>query len=777
MNFYYLQLEPPVCFTRGTMNKLRKILEDSFRRESYDQSEQKSQSHHNVSSSSLIAAHLPPSNGQPRRHSLSSLGLDDDPSTNLTIEEDQLLDEVSSSEEYGSLVKDVGKRNVSEKLNRSGKKKKGYITLLHDDEDEDESTNIVEEEDMADSDSHSSIRSPSKGNSLTSNSQVMTSTTSKLSKRPSMQEDDEDEMKGSELALDDAEPAYTNASVPSRKLQSMVRDIIVALALCHNVTPAFEEDGTNLPDDDDSISSLSSPSSTSGPHRVLQASSPDEVALVKFVESVGMTLLERTSTKIVLGTPIGTQEVYEVLHIFPFTSESKRMGIIVRSCQTDEITFYLKGAESIMKTKILPMDWLEEEVDNLARIGLRTLVIASKRLAPSEYNDFLHRYTHARSLLQDRDQHINSVMVNLERHMNLLGLTGVEDKLQDHVKSTLETLRNAGVKLWMLTGDKAETAICVGISARLIDRNQAIFQILNCTTQRDVARQLDLFSTKLQTCLVIDGPSLQLCLDSFEKLFLEVASASPAVICCRCSPTQKAKVVELMKVHTGKRTAAIGDGGNDVSMILAADVGVGIVGKEGKQASLAADFSITQFSHILPLLLWHGRNAYKRSARLSQFVIHRGLIISIIQAVFSSLFYFAAVPIYSGWLMVGYSTFYTMLPVFSLVLDEDVDENKVYLYPELYSELQKGRPLSFKTFFIWLFQSVYQGGVIMILSLVLFEARFINIVSITFTVLLCTELLNVALEVHRWHNFMIIAEVLSVVVYFVSLLLLPSYFG
>lgn len=99
-----------------------------------------------------------------------------------------------------------------------------------------------------------------------------------------------------------------------------------------------------------------------------------------------------------------------------------------------------------------------------------------------------------------------------------------------------------------------------------------------------------------------------------------------------------------------------------------------------------------------------------------------------IQALFSSLFYFAAVPIYSGWLMVGYATFYTMLPVFSLVLDTDVDENKVYLYPELYSDLQKGRPLSFKTFFIWLFQSVYQGGVIMILSIVLFEAKFINIV-------------------------------------------------
>ena len=169
----------------------------------------------------------------------------------------------------------------------------------------------------------------------------------------------------------------------------------------------------------------------------------------------------------------------------------------------------------------------------------------------------------------------------------------------------------------------------------------------------------------------------------------------------------------------------IGDGGNDVSMIQAADVGmkphiiffchvssgpgVGIVGKEGKQASLAADFSVTQFSFLTKLLLWHGRNSYRRSAKLAQFVIHRGLIISIIQAVFSSIFYFAPIALYQGWIMVGYATVYTMAPVFSLVLDRDVNEDLALLYPELYKELTKGRALSYKTFFQWLMISLYQG--------------------------------------------------------------------
>jgi len=206
-------------------------------------------------------------------------------------------------------------------------------------------------------------------------------------------------------------------------------------------------------------------------------------------------------------------------------------------------------------------------------------------------------------------------------------------------------------------------------------------------------------------------------------------------------------------------------------MIQAADVGIGIVGKEGKQASLAADFSITQFSYISRLILWHGRNSYKRSARLSQFVIHRGLIISFIQAVFSAIFYFAAIAVYNGWLMVGYSTIYTMAPVFSLVLDEDVSDQIAFRFPELYHELQKGRVLSYKTFCIWVFKSIYQGGTIMLLAIVLFESNLNNIVAITFTSLILSELINVAFEINKWHKYMVVAEVTSVSVYLISMLI------
>lgn len=220
----------------------------------------------------------------------------------------------------------------------------------------------------------------------------------------------------------------------------------------------------------------------------------------------------------------------------------------------------------------------------------------------------------------------------------------------------------------------------------------------------------------------------------------------------------------------------MGDGGNDVGMILEANVGVGIVGKEGMQASLASDFSIDEFKKLRRLILWHGRLSYKRSAVLSQFVIHRGLIISVIQAIFSCVFYFVAIPIYNGMLILGYATFYTSLPVFSLVFDHDVSVETCMKYPPLYATLQKGRSLSGKTFLVWFFKSIFQGCVIMLGTLMFFNESFTNIVTITFSALIMCELLNVYSSVHHLNWRIIGSSVLTLFVYFLSIALLPQYF-
>jgi phospholipid-translocating ATPase len=542
--------------------------------------------------------------------------------------------------------------------------------------------------------------------------------------------------------------SYTASAVPASAQR--VRDAITTLALCHNVSPTVV-DGV----------------------REYQASSPDEVALVKYSDLVRLTLDARDNSSITLRSPQDVEEHYEVLQNFPFTSETKRMGIIVRTPEGG-LVFYMKGADTVMMKIVDHTDWLEEECGNMAREGLRTLVCAKRAISQTEYDAFLRSYQEAKTSLGDRAANVQRVVETLERGLKVVALTGVEDLLQERVRETLEMLRNAGIKVWMLTGDKMETACCIARSSRLVARSQNLYCIASTDPNPDA--MLAEFAEMTETCLVVDGNTLRYFLEEREKDFILTASKAPAVVCCRVSPTQKAQVTTMIGKHIGKTTAGIGDGGNDVSMIQAANVGIGIVGKEGKQASLASDFSINQFSYIARLVLWHGRNSYKRTAKLAQFVIHRGVIITVIQAIFCSLFYFAAIAIYNGWLLVGYSTFYTSLPVFALVLDIDVQEKYIFEYPELFKELQKGRALNSKTFAIWILRSIYQGGLIMLLSISLFEDAFANIVAISFTALILTELANVAVEFNRFHWLAFLSEILTLLLLFASMAVLRSDF-
>uniref|UniRef100_A0A3B5QRL4 Phospholipid-transporting ATPase n=1 Tax=Xiphophorus maculatus TaxID=8083 RepID=A0A3B5QRL4_XIPMA len=466
-----------------------------------------------------------------------------------------------------------------------------------------------------------------------------------------------------------------------KTISSRVHEAVKAIALVHNVTPVYEANGVT-----DQAEAEQHYEDTC---RVYQASSPDEVSLVQWTESVGLTLVGRDQSSMQLRTPTGQILSFTILQIFPFTYESKRMGIIVRDESTGEITFYMKGADVVMAGIVQYNDWLEEECGNMAREGLRVLVVSKKSLTEEQYQDFEARYVQAKLSVHDRSLKVATVIESLEMEMELLCLTGVEDQLQADVRPTLEILRNAGIRVWMLTGDKLETATCTAKNAHLITRNQDIHIFRQVTTRGEAHLELNAFRRKHDCALVISGDSLEVCLKYYEYEFMELACQCPAVVCCRCTPTQKAQIVRLLQERTGKLTCAVGDGGNDVSMIQEADCGVGVEGKEGKQASLAADFSVTQFKHLGRLLMVHGRNSYKRSAALSQFVIHRSLCISTMQAVFSSVFYFASVPLYQGFLIIGYSTIYTMFPVFSLVLDKDVKSEVAMLYPELYKDLLK----------------------------------------------------------------------------------------
>ena len=554
-----------------------------------------------------------------------------------------------------------------------------------------------------------------------------------------------------------------------RQRNKIIRDTITSMVLCNNVTPVIdEEDPTNV---------------------TYQASSPDEVALVKFAETLKMRLIGRTDKEIKIKDSADNIEEFEVLANFPFSSDTKRMGIILKNKKHGHIIYYLKGAENVMMkfVKNEYIGYIAENAENLATKGLRTLVLTQKIISQEDFDDWNKGYKEALESMENRQEKIREAISKLENNMDFLCVTGVEDLLQDEVANTIDNLRNAGMKLWMLTGDKVETATCISISAGIKAKNHKIFTIRydefdHESIPKDVSKLKELFQEYKKKfdiephIFIIDGDTLDLALKKCEEEFFKTVMIAPSVVCCRCSPTQKRIIVKTIKKYTNARTAAVGDGGNDVAMIQEADVGIGIVGKEGLQASLAADYSIKEFKSLSVLLLWWGRIAYKNTSTMANFIIHRGLIISFNQFIFSTVFYFNPVAIYSGFLSFGYSTIFTSLPSISVLLDQDVAKNNVLKFPTLYKILLKGRELNFKSFLFWLFKSIFQSCIIMFSSFYIFsEIIYLKIVTVTFSALIYLEILNVYLEINKYHWFMWVSFILTCIVYTLTIFLLKYY--
>jgi phospholipid-translocating ATPase len=284
----------------------------------------------------------------------------------------------------------------------------------------------------------------------------------------------------------------------------VVRDAITALALCHNVTPVIENG-----------------------EKQYQAASPDEVALVKFADHLNMKLTERSQMRIQITNADDKEEDYEILANFPFSSETKRMGILVKHLESSRLIFYLKGAEVIMEKKVQENSrpFLRETCENLASTGLRTLVISQKYVTQEEYVNWERKYTHAKMEMENREEKVQNVVNELEEGMEFLCVTGVEDKLQIDVTDTIEALRDAGIQIWMLTGDKIETAICIAISTGLKSKTQNLFLIKECKKDIEVMNLLKRFGDEEDTILVIDGDSLHIALQpGVEELFFKIAS-------------------------------------------------------------------------------------------------------------------------------------------------------------------------------------------------------------------------------------------------------------
>ncbi|KAE8603822.1 hypothetical protein XENTR_v10014474 [Xenopus tropicalis] len=499
------------------------------------------------------------------------------------------------------------------------------------------------------------------------------------------------------------------------------------------------------------------------------ASSPDEKALVEASRRMGVAF-NGIHGEIMEIKCLGKLERYKLLHVLEFDANRRQMSVIVESPSGEKILF-TKGAESsvLCNAKLGEIDRTRIHVDEFASKGLRTLCIAYRKFSPEEYNEIDQRLHEAKTALQQREERLADVFNFIERDLVMLGATGVEDKLQDKVHETIEALRVAGIKVWVLTGDKHETAVSVSLSCGHFHRNMNILELVQQKTDRECAEQLSQLARRLredhviQHGLVVDGASLSLALREHEKLFMEVCRNCSAVLCCRMAPLQKAKVVRLLKTSPEKPiTLAVGDGANDVSMIQEAHVGIGIMGKEGRQAVRNSDYAIARFKFLSKLLLVHGHYYYIRIATLVQYFFYKNVCFITPQFLYQFYCLFSQQTLYDSVYLTLYNICFTSLPILMYSLfEQHVHPHVLQSKPGLYRDISKNALLGFKPFLYWTLLGFGHAFVFFFGSYFLMGEdtsllgngqMFGNWTfgTLVFTVMVITVTMKMALETHFW---------------------------
>ncbi|KAK9331378.1 hypothetical protein V1520DRAFT_275148 [Lipomyces starkeyi] len=356
-------------------------------------------------------------------------------------------------------------------------------------------------------------------------------------------------------------------------------------------------------------------------------------------------------------------------------------------------------------------------IDEFATEGLRTLVYAHRFISEDEYKGWVKIYSDAVTSLENRTEKIEAAGELVEINLELTGATAIEDKLQNGVPEAIDKLRRAGIKLWMLTGDKRETAISIGHSCRLIHDFSTVLILRDDDTEmtsKMAAAMLELDEGTVAHCVVVvDGGTLAY----IEKdmtimtLFIELGVKADSVICCRASPSQKALLVSAVRSKVKNAvTLAIGDGANDIAMIQAADVGIGIAGKEGLQASRSSDFSIAQFRFLLKLLLVHGRWNYVRLSKYVLATFYKEFFFYLTQAMYQRLTMYSGTSLYESVSLTMYNTLFTSLPVLCIgIFLQDLSPETLIAVPELYSTSRLNKHFNLRIFVGWMFVASSQA--------------------------------------------------------------------
>ncbi|KAK5148415.1 hypothetical protein LTR04_000654, partial [Oleoguttula sp. CCFEE 6159] len=389
--------------------------------------------------------------------------------------------------------------------------------------------------------------------------------------------------------------------------------------------------------------------------------------------------------------------------------------------------------EALVVDEPLVIERCFQHINDFATEGLRTLLYGYRFLDEQEYTAWKKVYLDATTSLVDRQILIEKAGELIERDLELAGATAIEDKLQKGVPEAIDKLRRGNIKMWMLTGDKRETAINIGHSCRLI-KDYSSVTVLDHETgrveQHIAAAIIDINGGNVaHSVVVIDGQTLAMIEAdaSIAPLFFDLAILADSVVCCRASPSQKASLVKaIRKKVKNSITLAIGDGANDIAMIQEAHVGIGITGKEGLQAARTSDYSIAQFRFLTKLLLVHGRWNYIRTCKYTVGTFWKEMMFYLTQALFQRWVGYTGTSLYEPWSLSMFNTLFTSLPVIFLgVFEKDLAASTLLAVPELYTKGQRNGAFNLRLYLGWMFMAASEAMLIFFCMLGLYaQTRF-----------------------------------------------------
>jgi phospholipid-transporting ATPase len=572
----------------------------------------------------------------------------------------------------------------------------------------------------------------------------------------------------------------SSSSSTSRQKKEQINTFFRILALCHDTIPERIDGKIRL-----------------------SASNPDDEALVCAATYFGFEFKDKLEKYAILqNASTGAEERVEILDTIGFTSRRKRMSVIVRD-PDGQIRLVSKGADSAMATRLAGgqeqlFAITDEHMRQYALEGMRCLLVAQRDISEAEYASWHGDYLAALTSLAEVERRkaeqpnaIDALEDALERGLTLVGATAIEDRLQAGVPECVAQLSAAGISIWVLTGDKEETAINIAVASNLVLPTQHMKHVIVnktiCPSLDDIKlllqREVELFtaaaagdSKPLPRALIIDGNSVMDIMaeagGAAREQLLTFSTLCRAVVGCRVSPDQKREMVALVKHGVpGVRTLAVGDGANDVAMIQAADVGVGIRGEEGVQAVNASDYAIGQFEYLKVLLLKHGRYNYSRMCRLIIYMFYKNILMSIVTFWWSWLNGFSGQKVYTEVSIQFFNLMFTSLPILLLgIYDMDVEADVVYKYPALYAAGIRNEHFNTKVFWTSNINAVFDSIILTYIPIFQLEnfsetgvsETFFQAGALTYTAVIFVANIRVALMQYQWHSLNALILFLSV---------------